>query len=120
MKHFKITLSALVALFFFIAQLHCEQYKKIFVELPYGSSTILSTFFVFNDIETGNYVAKEFFGINDFANIARTHQFERLIPLPLGSELSAWNYAIMRWRHEFWIFKNNDDGYLWGFGFYPE
>ena len=93
-------------------------YKTVTVPLPYGEKELYSTFYCFNDLKTGEQLAKELYGVYDLKKILKAGRFKKLIPVPLGSELTAYNYSIMTYGHEFWFFENRDDGWLWGTGRY--
>ncbi len=95
-----------------------REYKKVTVEIPYHGTTLYSTFFCFDDLQTGRQLAKELYGIEDLDKILRSGRFKRLMAVPPGSEISAYNFSIMTYGREFWFFENRDDGWLWGTGRY--
>lgn len=93
-------------------------YKRVTVEIPFHSTTLYSTFFCFNDLQTGRELAEELYGIGDLDKILRSGRFKRLMAIPVGSEISSYNFSIMTYGREFWFFENRDDGWLWGTGRY--
>lgn len=97
-----------------------ENFKKIYVDLPIGQTTLRSTFFCFNDLETGKTLAFELFGIKDLESVLKDGGFKKLMLCPVGSEIAFYNYAIMIYEKEFWFFENRDDGFLWGTGRYKK
>ncbi|MBQ7881630.1 MAG: hypothetical protein IJ312_02830 [Treponema sp.] len=97
---------------------YCDKYKVVYMEIPYGESTLLSTFYCFNDFTEGEKIANNEFKINNLKEKVGNARLKKLIPIEPGSELLRYNYAIICSFGEFWLFKNNDDGYLWGTGFY--
>lgn len=111
----------LVLLSFFCVELFAgnpqnNKYRIVHVELPWGQTTLFSTFYCFNELDDGRILARELYGIENLDKILKAGRFKKLMTLPVGSELSAWNYAIMTHNKEFWFFENRDDGYLWGTG----
>lgn len=95
-----------------------EDYRKVYVDLPYGEKTLKSTFFCFNDLATGAELAFDLYGIRDLKSELRRGGFKKLMMIPPGSEISAYNYSVMTYGREFWFFENRDDGWLWGTGWY--
>lgn len=93
-------------------------YKIVQVELPWGKTVLYSTFYCFNDLETGRKLAEKLYGVKNFDKVLKTGRFKKLMAVPVGSELSAYNFAIMTHNKEFWFFENRDDGWLWGTGRY--
>ena len=108
----------ILVIIFFSFFSFCENAKKITVEIPRGNSSIHSTFYCFNELETGRKLAKEIYRVNDLDKILRAGRFKKLMMIPPGSEITAYNYSIMTFDHEFWFFENRDDGWLWGTGRY--
>ena len=117
-KNLPIKFFSLIFLFFSLSTSHPEDYVKVYVELPYGPTTLVSTFFCFNEMETGEKLASEFFNVNGLPKILKNVEFTKLQPVSPGSKISGFNYAIMCHNREFWFFKNQDDGFLWGAGFF--
>ena len=93
-------------------------YKIVQVELPWGKTVLYSTFYCFDDLETGRNLAEKLYGVKNLDKILKTGRFKKLMAVPVGSELSAYNFAIMTHNKEFWFFENRDDGWLWGTGRY--
>ena len=93
-------------------------YKIVQVELPWGKTVLYSTFYCFNDLETGRNLAEELYGVKNLDKILKAGRFRKLMAIPVGSELSAYNFAIMTYNKEFWFFESRDDGWLWGTGRY--
>ncbi len=109
--------------FLFILILFCfvctaESYTKVTVELPNGEGVLYSTFYCFNDLQTGRVLAKELYNIDNLDTILKAGRFKRLVMIPPGSAITKYNYAVMTHAHEFWFFENRDDGWLWGTGRY--
>ena len=95
-----------------------KKYKTVIVELPRGSSGLYATFYCFNDLKTGRALAEELYGIKNLDKVLKTGGFKKLMAIPVGSEIAAFNFAIMTYNKEFWFFENRDDGWLWGSGWY--
>ena len=95
-----------------------QDYKIVYVELPWGQTTLLSTFYCFNELQTGRELAASLYNVKDLDKILKAGRFKKLMPVPPGSEISAYNFAIMTHNQEFWFFENRDDGWLWGTGRY--
>ena len=77
--------------------------------------------FIFFVCQTGIFAQKSGYKIVQVKNldkILKTGRFKKLMAVPVGSELSAYNFAIMTHNKEFWFFENRDDGWLWGTGRY--
>ena len=114
------------AAFFFFLFFVCQTgifaqksgYKIVQVELPWGKTVLYSTFYCFNDLETGRNLAEELYGVKNLDKILKAGRFRKLMAIPVGSELSAYNFAIMTYNKEFWFFESRDDGWLWGTGRY--
>ncbi|WP_147614132.1 hypothetical protein [Treponema pectinovorum] len=111
--------SFLFAIFIFLCTYSfSKDYKIVDVELPYGSTTLKATFYCFNDLKTARKLSKELYNVDDLDKILKAGRFKKLIPIPVGSEISAYNFSIMTYDREFWFFENRDDGWLWGIGRY--
>ena len=114
--------SAFVVFLFFVCQTGIfaqkSGYKIVQVELPWGKTVLYSTFYCFNDVETGRNLAEELYGVKNLDKILKAGRFRKLMAIPVGSELSAYNFAIMTYNKEFWFFESRDDGWLWGTGRY--
>lgn len=95
-----------------------KKYKTVTVELPRGNSVLYATFYCFNDLETGRALAEELYGVKNLDKILKTGGFKKLMAIPVGSEIAAFNFAVMTYNKEFWFFENRDDGWLWGSGWY--
>lgn len=95
-----------------------KKYKTVTVELPRETGVLFSTFYCFNDLETGRALAEELYGIKNLDEILKAGGFKKLMAIPVGSEIAAFNFAIMTHNREFWFFENRDDGWLWGTGRY--
>ncbi len=102
----------------FSALISGEEYKIVYVDLPYGLTTLKSTFYCFNELDTGVQLAEKLYNVKDLKNELKKGGFKKLIPVPVGSEITSYNYSIMTYNHEFWFFENRDDGWLWGTGRY--
>lgn len=92
------------------------EYKKVPVDLPYGPTTLKVLFYCFNDLETGQEIADFLYKKMDLKAELKKGGFKKLMVVPPGSEITAWNYSIMSYEREFWFFENRDDGWLWGTG----
>ncbi|WP_296668437.1 MULTISPECIES: hypothetical protein [unclassified Treponema] len=114
--------AAFVVFLFFVCQTGIfaqkSGYKIVQVELPWGKTVLYSTFYCFNDLETGRNLAEELYGVKNLDKILKAGRFRKLMAIPVGSELSAYNFAIMTYNKEFWFFESRDDGWLWGTGRY--
>jgi len=78
---------------------------------------MMTTFYVFNDIEEGDRLCRELFGFENLKEAMVKEKFTKLTHIDPASELLKYEYAVMKNGFEFWVFKNKGDGWLWGKGF---
>ncbi len=90
-------------------------YERVPVILPFKNGGELHTFFYcFNDISEGKQIAEEIFHVKKYDELARGKR-ERMIPVPLGTKVGYYDWAIFCYGEEFWLFEVRN-GFLWGRG----
>ena len=90
-------------------------YEKVPVVLPFKSGGELYThFYCFNDFSEGKKIAEEIFNVKKYDELAKGER-ERMIPVPLGTNVGYYDWAVFCYGDEFWLFENKN-GFLWGRG----
>lgn len=90
-------------------------YEQVKVTIPFKTGGELHTFFYcFNDPKEGKIIAEEIFNVKRYDELAAGKR-DKIIPLPLGSRVGYYDWAIFCYGEEFWLFENKN-GYLWGRG----
>ena len=99
----------------FLFALPAFSYEKVSVILPYKNGGELHTsFYCFNDLAEGKKIAEEIFHVKKYDELARG-QRERMIPVPLGTNVGYYDWAIFSYGYELWLFEIRN-GFLWGRG----
>ena len=90
-------------------------YERVAVTIPFKGGGELHTFFYcFNDVSEGKKIATELFNVRKYDELARGER-EKIIPVPLGTRVGYYDWAIFCYGAEFWLFENRN-GFLWGRG----
>ena len=90
-------------------------YEKVPVTLTFkNGGELYTSFYCFNDLSEGKKIAEEIFHVRKFDELAKG-QREKVIPVPLGSNVGYYDWAVFGYKDEFWIFENKN-GFLWGRG----
>lgn len=90
-------------------------YEQVPVTLTFKGGGELHTFFYcFNDVSEGKKIAEEQFHLKKYDELARGSR-EKMIPVPLGTNVGYYDWAIFCYGYEFWLFENRN-GFLWGRG----
>ena len=90
-------------------------YEKVSVILPYKNGGELHTsFYCFNDPKEGKKIAEEIFHVKKYDELARGTR-EKMIPVPLGTNVGYYDWAIFSYGYELWLFEIKN-GFLWGRG----
>lgn len=94
-----------------------EKYNSSFAEIPAGSTTLFTKVYYFNTAEEGAEIAEGIYGIKSFARFDGIpfKKLRRIIP---GDKISKYEFGMFKSCGEFWILKNEGDGWLYGKGFY--
>ena len=101
--------------FIFLFAAPIFSYEKVSVILPYKTGSELHTsFYCFNDLKEGKEIAEEIFHVKNFNELARDKR-ERMIPVPLGTNVGYYDWAIFSYGYELWLFEIKN-GFLWGRG----
>ncbi len=99
----------------FLAATFSFAYEKVQVVLPFKSGgELYTTFYCFNDLSEGKKIAEEIFHVKKFDELAKGER-EKMIPVPLGTNVGYYDMAIFCYGAEFWLFENKN-GFLWGRG----
>ena len=109
MKFFRI-------LFFLVLlPLSASAWERVPVVLNFKSGGELHTsFYCFNDFSEGKKIAEEIFNIKHFDQLAAGER-EKVLPVPLGTRVGYYDWAIFCYGDEFWLFENHY-GFLYGRG----
>ncbi len=100
---------------FSLLSLFSFAYEKVPVVLPFKSGGELYThFYCFNDFSEGKKIAEELFHVKKYDELAKG-QREKMIPVPLGTNVGYYDWAVFCYGDEFWLFENKN-GFLWGRG----
>lgn len=94
-----------------------SKYKSSITEVPIGTTSLFTRVYYFNTMEEGAEIAKEIYGIDGFNQFEKA-PFKKLRYMTVGDPLSKYEYGMFKSNNEFWILKNNADGWLWGKGFF--
>lgn len=94
-----------------------EKYNSALVEIPAGANSLFTRVYFFNTAEEGGKIASEIFQIEDFERFSGV-EFKKLRMIVPGDKISAFNYGMFKSFREFWILKNEGDGWLYGKGFF--
>ncbi len=90
-------------------------WEKVPVILNFKSGGELHTYFYcFNDISEGKKIARDIFKIKSFDSLAAGKR-EKVLPVPLGTNVGYYDWAIFCYGDEFWFFENRY-GFLYGRG----
>ena len=90
-------------------------YEKVPVTISFKKGGELYTsFYCFNDLEEGKKIAEEIFHIKKFDELSRGKR-EKVMPVPLGTNVGYYDWAVFGYKDEFWLFENRN-GFLWGRG----
>ncbi|MBR1403414.1 MAG: hypothetical protein IJ558_04495 [Treponema sp.] len=89
-------------------------YERVPVVLDARGIELHTSFYCFNDFSEGKKIAEELFHVRRYDELARGKR-ERMIPVPLGTRVGYYDYAIFCYGAEFWLFENKN-GFLWGRG----
>ncbi len=90
-------------------------YERVPVTLNFKSGGELHTsFYCFNDFSEGKKIAEEIFNVQRYDELARGKR-EKMIPVPLGTNVGYYDYAIFCYGYELWLFEIKN-GFLWGRG----
>lgn len=90
-------------------------YERVSVVLPFNGGGELHTFFYcFNDVSEGKQIAEEIFHVKKYDELAKGAR-EKMIPVPLGTRVGLYDWAIFCYGAEFWFFEVRN-GFLWGRG----
>ena len=105
----------LFSLFFLFLPAYFFSYERVPVIIPFKNGGELHTFFYcFNDISEGKEIARESFHVKKYDELAKGER-ERMIPVPLGTRVGYYDWAIFCYGEEFWLFEVRN-GFLWGRG----
>ncbi|MBR1722570.1 MAG: hypothetical protein IJ727_08860 [Treponema sp.] len=105
----------IIFILFLISAFSAFAYEKVPVTLPFKSGGELHTaFYCFNDFAEGEKIASEVFHVKKYKELARGKR-EKIIPVPLGSRVGYYDWAVFCYGAEFWLFENKN-GFLWGRG----
>lgn len=100
---------------FSLISLAAFAWERVPVVIPFKSGGELHTsFYCFNELSEGKKIAEEFFNIRQFEELARGER-EKVLPVPLGTNVGYYDWAIFCYGEEFWLFENKN-GFLWGRG----
>lgn len=88
---------------------------RIPVVLEVFGQELHTSFCCFNELSDGKKSAADTFGFRQFDALVAAER-RRVIPVPLGSDVGLYDYALFCYGNELWFFHNKGDGYLWGAG----
>ena len=101
--------------FFFSMAVFAFSYEKVPVVLNFKDGGELHTFFYcFNDFSEGKKIAEEIFHVQKYDEFSRGAR-EKMIPVPLGTRVGLYDWAIFCRCEELWLFEVKN-GWLWGRG----
>ena len=104
-----------IVIFFLILPLFAFAYEQVPVTIKFkGGGELYTSFFCFNELSEGKTIAQEKFKLRKFDELARGKR-EKMMPVPIGTNVGYYNYAIFCYGYEFWLFEIKN-GYLWGRG----
>ena len=110
-----IFLKKIFFLVLFLIPVSIFAYEEVPVILPFSDGGELhTTFYCFNELSEGKKIAEEIFHLKKFDELAQGKR-EKMIPVPLGTRVGYYDYAIFCYGYEFWLFENKN-GFLWGRG----
>jgi hypothetical protein len=90
-------------------------YEKVPVTIEFkGGGELHTSFYCFNDLAEGKSLAEEKFGIKNFESLVKGSK-EKIMPVPLGTNVALYDWAIFFYGDEFWLFEVRG-GYLYGRG----
>lgn len=90
-------------------------YERVPVTIPFPEGGELYTFFYcFNDVSEGKQIAQDIFHVKKYDELAKGKR-EKIMPVPLGTRVGYYDWAIFCYGAEFWLFENKN-GFLWGRG----
>jgi len=90
-------------------------YERVPVIIPFKEGGELHTFFYcFNELAEGKKIADEIFHVKNFDDLTKGKR-ERMIPVPLGTNVGYYDWAIFCYGYELWLFEIKN-GFLWGSG----
>ncbi|MBQ4378388.1 MAG: hypothetical protein II821_04245 [Treponema sp.] len=113
MSFFKKIFFAFLAFFSF--QFSVYAWEKVPVVIEFKAGGELHTFFYcFDSLEEGKKLAEENFGVKNFDRLANGSR-EKIMPVPLGTNVGLYDWAIFCYGDEFWLFEVRN-GYLYGRG----
>lgn len=109
-KRFLITF-----IFMIFSAICATAYEKVYVVIPFkGGGELHTYFYCFNDFSEGKKIAEEIFAVKKYDELSKGKR-EKMIPVPIGTDVGYYNWAIFCYKDEFWLFENKN-GYLWGRG----
>ncbi|WP_294429633.1 hypothetical protein [uncultured Treponema sp.] len=104
-----------LSLIFLIFPLFAFAYEKVPVTINFkGGGELYTFFYCFNEHSDGKKAAEELFNFKHYDNLAASKR-KKMMPVPIGTNVGYYTYAIFCYGYEFWLFENKN-GYLWGVG----
>lgn len=106
---------ALFSFIFLMSISFLSAYEKVPVTISFkNGGELYTSFYCFNDLKEGKKIAEEIFHIKKFDELARGKR-EKVLPVPLGTNVGYYDWAVFGYKDEFWLFENRN-GFLWGRG----
>lgn len=100
---------------FFLAGSILFSYERVPVTIEFkGGGSLYTSFYCFNDLSEGKEIAEEIFSVKSFEKLSKGSR-EKVLPVPLGTNVGLYDWAIFCYGAEFWLFENKN-GWLWGRG----
>ena len=111
-KFFVLTISILL-FNFAISPIFAYEQVPVTIEFKTGGE-LHTSFYCFNEISEGKQIAEEIFHVKKYEELAKGER-EKVMPVPLGTNVGYYDWAIFCYGAEFWLFENKN-GFLWGRG----
>lgn len=89
-------------------------YERVPVILDAKGVELHTSFYCFNDFAEGKTIAEDIFKVKKYDELAKGKR-ERMIPVPLGTRVGYYDWAIFCYGSELWLFEIKN-GFLWGRG----
>lgn len=102
-------------LIFILCPLFAFAWERVPVTLEFkGGGELYTSFYCFNELSEGKQIAEEIFHIEKYEELAKGAR-EKMFPVPLGTRVNLYDWAIFCYDAEFWLFEVKT-GWLWGRG----
>ena len=111
--HFRKIILAIITILTFSASLSAYELVPVVIEFK-GGGELHTAFYCFDELSEGKSIAEERFSVKNFEELSKSAR-EKIMPVPLGTNVSLYKWAIFSYGEEFWLFEIKN-GYLYGRG----